>query len=307
MQGASTKELVRVRRLAQRQRAAVACARCRLSKKKCNEYRPCKKCTSLNVKCVEDSGKGPDSVQILQRVSRISTTIDCKKIRFASKRVVTNVSNMIPSSRLAVTESLFSEIQASTSTGGNKIKSIETCNRMPTHRSLEPVGPSESLANKAATTMHNEPFHFTEGLDGPNATEFQATPEPVHRIPPRNFDSNRDSLQPSTQGACPTHINLVRSSALRLLPGMQLHPSSATVPPVALAFPSIWRPSIAFQMMHSSMLYPNPWPSLPTLPFSPAIFPPAVGADPFWVFPPHPAFLHPHPFFLPPASALRRL
>ncbi len=49
LQGVSTKELVRVRRLAQRQRAAVACARCRLSKTRCTEYRPCKKCARLNV------------------------------------------------------------------------------------------------------------------------------------------------------------------------------------------------------------------------------------------------------------------
>ena len=40
----SSKEIQKARRLAKRTRSAVACARCKVSKVKCNDYRPCKQC-----------------------------------------------------------------------------------------------------------------------------------------------------------------------------------------------------------------------------------------------------------------------
>ena len=51
----SSKEIERVRRLAKRVRAAVACARCKSFKVKCNDYRPCKQCSDNSSVCA--SGK----------------------------------------------------------------------------------------------------------------------------------------------------------------------------------------------------------------------------------------------------------
>ena len=41
----SSKEIQKARRSAKRTKSAVACARCKVSKVKCNDYRPCKNCT----------------------------------------------------------------------------------------------------------------------------------------------------------------------------------------------------------------------------------------------------------------------
>ena len=40
----SSQDLLKARRIAMRTRASVACSRCKLSKSKCNDYRPCKRC-----------------------------------------------------------------------------------------------------------------------------------------------------------------------------------------------------------------------------------------------------------------------
>ena len=45
MHSVSSKEIQKARRTAKRTRSAVACARCKASKVKCNDYRPCKQCT----------------------------------------------------------------------------------------------------------------------------------------------------------------------------------------------------------------------------------------------------------------------
>ena len=57
----SSKEIQKARRSAKRTKSAVACARCKASKVKCNDYRPCKNCTeSFNLcqdlKDFRDSG-----------------------------------------------------------------------------------------------------------------------------------------------------------------------------------------------------------------------------------------------------------
>ena len=50
MHSVSSKEIQKARRTAKRTRSAVACARCKASKVKCNDYRPCKQCTdSINL------------------------------------------------------------------------------------------------------------------------------------------------------------------------------------------------------------------------------------------------------------------
>ena len=54
----SSKEIQRVRRLAKRVRAAVACARCKSFKVKCNDYRPCKQCSDNSSKCVGGMTEG---------------------------------------------------------------------------------------------------------------------------------------------------------------------------------------------------------------------------------------------------------
>jgi hypothetical protein len=61
-QSVSTKDLIRARRLAARRRAAVACARCKASKLRCTDNRPCKKCAHSNFECVEV--KSSDSFHI---------------------------------------------------------------------------------------------------------------------------------------------------------------------------------------------------------------------------------------------------
>ncbi len=56
----STKDLVRVRRLAARRRAAVACLRCKVAKTRCTDYRPCKKCVKSILECVGTKDDSPD-------------------------------------------------------------------------------------------------------------------------------------------------------------------------------------------------------------------------------------------------------
>ena len=50
-QSVSSKEIQRVRRLAKRVRAALACARCKSFKVKCSDYRPCKQCNDTSSRC----------------------------------------------------------------------------------------------------------------------------------------------------------------------------------------------------------------------------------------------------------------
>ena len=57
----SSKEIQRVRRLAKRVRAAVACARCKSFKVKCNDYRPCKQCSDNSCVCEVGMVRNPTS------------------------------------------------------------------------------------------------------------------------------------------------------------------------------------------------------------------------------------------------------
>jgi hypothetical protein len=63
MSGITTKVLQKARRNAERKRVSVACARCKIGKTKCSDYRPCKKCKHSNVTglCVEVSISIPQS------------------------------------------------------------------------------------------------------------------------------------------------------------------------------------------------------------------------------------------------------
>ncbi len=64
LQGVSTKDLIRVRRLATRRRAAAACMRCKSAKIKCADNRPCKKCAESNLDCSEFKTEGSKSVLV---------------------------------------------------------------------------------------------------------------------------------------------------------------------------------------------------------------------------------------------------
>jgi hypothetical protein len=61
LQGVSTKDLVRVRRLAARHRAAAACVRCKFAKIRCTDNRPCKKCANSKLECVDVKAECPRS------------------------------------------------------------------------------------------------------------------------------------------------------------------------------------------------------------------------------------------------------
>jgi hypothetical protein len=282
MQGVSTKELIRVRRLAKRQRAAVACANCRLSKTKCTDYRPCKKCARLNVKCVNDKVNGSD---FLHQISKFCSKTNNKNSNL-TENAAQNCRNMINSSR-AVT--------------------------------YDYGLPYESWIDCEATAEHIEPTRFPPlKQDGPLMMEYQATPEPVNISQP-NFESILSDVilfptQASTKNDLTVHAPLVRPSALRLLPAMNCPPSSsAAFPRVALAFPSKWGPFVSFQTMHSPMLFPNPRPpSLPemcNLPTLRTYFPPGVAAIPAWGLAPCPTAIHyhvPDPFLPLAAQAMRQ-
>ena len=51
--GTFAKEIQKARQMARRNRSAVACARCKATKSKCSDYRPCKHCASVKVSCEE--------------------------------------------------------------------------------------------------------------------------------------------------------------------------------------------------------------------------------------------------------------
>jgi hypothetical protein len=50
-QSVSSKVLLKARRMAKRNRTSVACARCKMAKSKCAEYRPCKRCVRSREEC----------------------------------------------------------------------------------------------------------------------------------------------------------------------------------------------------------------------------------------------------------------
>ena len=58
MHSVSSKDIHKARRIARRTRSAVACARCKASKVKCNDYRPCKQCTDKLFPCHEIDMQG---------------------------------------------------------------------------------------------------------------------------------------------------------------------------------------------------------------------------------------------------------
>ena len=58
MHSVSSKDIRKARRIARRTRSAVACARCKASKVKCNDYRPCKQCTDKFNPCHEIDMQG---------------------------------------------------------------------------------------------------------------------------------------------------------------------------------------------------------------------------------------------------------
>ena len=65
--GISSKDLQKVRRNAERKRTSVACARCKMGKSKCSDYRPCKKCKLSNLAggCVDVVLSMPQSADTL--------------------------------------------------------------------------------------------------------------------------------------------------------------------------------------------------------------------------------------------------
>ena len=68
----SSKEIQKARRLAKRTRSAVACARCKASKVKCNDYRPCKQCVENLNSC--DNGTFRYSTK--QEIAQLGKTLD---------------------------------------------------------------------------------------------------------------------------------------------------------------------------------------------------------------------------------------
>ena len=63
----SSKEIQKARRIAKRTRAAVACARCKSAKSKCNDFRPCKPCADAFVSCenIQKTKKDIDRTSIM--------------------------------------------------------------------------------------------------------------------------------------------------------------------------------------------------------------------------------------------------
>ena len=61
----SSKEIEKVRRIAKRTRVAIACARCKSSKVKCSDFRPCKHCADTFTNC-------QDANESVQRISFMS-------------------------------------------------------------------------------------------------------------------------------------------------------------------------------------------------------------------------------------------
>jgi hypothetical protein len=66
MTGVMSKDLRIARLSAKRQRTSVACARCKISKIKCSDFRPCKKCVNANSECYEIQ----ESNRVLPRLVR---------------------------------------------------------------------------------------------------------------------------------------------------------------------------------------------------------------------------------------------
>ena len=53
LQNVSSKDIQAARRMAQRNRAVLACARCKTAKTRCSDYRPCKRCLNSKRNCFE--------------------------------------------------------------------------------------------------------------------------------------------------------------------------------------------------------------------------------------------------------------
>ena len=72
----SSKEIQKARRTAKRTRSAIACVRCKLSKVKCNDFRPCKHCTESVNLCQDatvHSFGGSATIGNAQQAQQIST------------------------------------------------------------------------------------------------------------------------------------------------------------------------------------------------------------------------------------------
>ena len=52
MELVASKDLLKARQIAKRNRAAKACAPCKTAKSKCSDYQPCKRCSKFGFKCV---------------------------------------------------------------------------------------------------------------------------------------------------------------------------------------------------------------------------------------------------------------
>ena len=73
----SSKEIQKARRIAKRTRSAIACVRCKVSKVKCNDYRPCKHCTESVNLCQDatvNSFSGSEDMGNAQHDQQISTS-----------------------------------------------------------------------------------------------------------------------------------------------------------------------------------------------------------------------------------------
>ncbi len=56
LSGVSSKDILRARRMALRKRSFFACMRCKLSKSRCSDFRPCKQCVSIKSSCQNHDG-----------------------------------------------------------------------------------------------------------------------------------------------------------------------------------------------------------------------------------------------------------
>ena len=66
----TSKEIRIARRIAKRTRVFAACARCKASKVKCNDYRPCNKCAENFNSCNEPIARGSETTNLIVKAAR---------------------------------------------------------------------------------------------------------------------------------------------------------------------------------------------------------------------------------------------
>jgi hypothetical protein len=274
----STKDLIRVRRLAARRRAASACARCKRSKIRCSDNRPCKKCSNSNLECFEASKGGqhtqhiassdisgdlhfpaqsflePDTFASLLRENQQDTSI--------GDRIESNANKSFSSQ----TCSLCLNPHETESTCGTKSYQLErqpvqACYARPTRLILTDV---HKAINQNAIGSKQGTESPTPALDsainyckipalaiGPGTTLFL----PAMRIPSSPFNSSTclQSCVPAMRNPPSSSTFLPPTTAVLLHCSSDLQPpfSNALLPPPRFLRPVLPQPFALLQNLHS--------------------------------------------------------